>query len=172
RLNHPTFADLVGDLTGRPMADGPPGICWVFTRHRYNLDDLFRSKGRGCARAWVIGQGLLDHGDEYFVTAPVSFNLLELGGKGKPALMPRTYRSAIEVHLMRHIALRSSRLQCQQNLGAAHQTLGTGLTARNLLQTGLLSRGQLHPRRYSGGRQSGSGHTSILWEELGRFWLL
>src|SRR5262249_50474254 len=133
RLHHPTFADLFGDLTGRPMADGPPGICWVFTRHRHNLDDLFRSKGSGCARTWMIGQSLHEHSDEHFVTAPVSFNLLELGGKGKPPLMPQAYRSAIEVHLTRHLALRGSCRQCQQNFGASHQTLGTGLTARNLL---------------------------------------
>ena len=66
------------------MADGPPGIRRVFTRHRDNLDNLFRRKGGGRARAWVIGQGLHDHRGEGFVTAPVGFHLLQLGGEGAP----------------------------------------------------------------------------------------
>jgi hypothetical protein len=37
------------------MADGPPGIRWVFTPHGDNLDNLFCRKGGGRTRAWVIG---------------------------------------------------------------------------------------------------------------------
>jgi hypothetical protein len=36
------------------MADGPPGIRRIFTRHRDNLDQLCRRKGGGSARAGVI----------------------------------------------------------------------------------------------------------------------
>jgi len=93
------------------MADGPPGIRRVFTRDRDNLDNLFRRKSGGRARAWVIGQGLHDHGAERFVTALVGFQLCQLGGKGEPPLAPYPYRPAIEVHLAHHVALIGSRFQ-------------------------------------------------------------
>jgi hypothetical protein len=154
------------------MADWPPGIRWVFTRHGDNLDNLFRCKGGGGARAWVIGQGLHNQGGERFVTALVGFHLLQFGGEGAPPPAPHLYRPAIEVHLAHDVALIASRLQCQKNLGTPHQTLGTGLTASNLFQAGPLSCGQLHPGRDSGRRRNGGGHTSILSEELGHCWLL
>ena len=111
------------------MADGPPGICRVFTRPRNNLDNLFRRKRGGRAGAGVIGQGLHDHGAERFVTALVGFQLLQLGGQGEPPAAPHPYRLAIEVHLAHHVALIGARLQRQQHLGPSHQTLGTGLTS-------------------------------------------
>src|SRR5439155_14336428 len=129
------FTDLLGDLPGCPMAHGPPGIPRLFTRDRDNLDHLFRRKSGGRARAWVISQGLYDHGAERFVTALLGFKLLQLGGKGAPPLAPRPYRPALAVHLAHHVALIGSRLQRQQHLGTSHQTLGTALTAYNLLQT-------------------------------------
>jgi hypothetical protein len=111
------------------MADGPPGICRVFTRNRNNLDNLFRRKRGGRAWAGVIGQGLHEHGAERFVTALVGFQLLQLGGQGEPPAAPHPYRLAIEVHLAHHVALIGARLQRQQNLGPSHQTLGTSLTS-------------------------------------------
>src|SRR6266581_6437577 len=80
-----------------------------------------------------------------------------------PSLAPRPYRPAMERHLAPHVALIGSRLQRQQNLGTSHQTLGTGLTSYNLLQTGSLSCRQLHP----GG--NGRGHMSILAGGLSHF---
>jgi hypothetical protein len=145
------------------MADGPPGICRVFTRDRNNLDNLFRRKSGGRAWAGVIGQGLHDHGGERCVTALVGFQLLQLGGQGEPPEAPRPYRPAIEVHLAHPVARIDSRLQRQQNLGTSHQTLGTGLTSYNLFQTGSLSYRQLHP----GG--NGRSHTSILAGGLSHF---
>ena len=154
------------------MADGPPGICWVFTRHGDHLDNLFRRKGGGGARAGVISQGLHHHGGERFVTALVGFHLLQVGGEGAPPPAPHLYRPAIEVHLAHDVALIHSRLQCQKNLGAPHQTLGTGLTAYTLFQAGPLSCGHLYPGGDGGRRRNGGGHTSILSEELGHFWPL
>jgi hypothetical protein len=90
------------------MADGPPGIRRVFTGYGDNLDNLFRGKSGGRARAWAIGQGLHNPGGERFVTALVSFQLLQLGGEGAPPPAPYLYRSAIEVHLTHDVALGSS----------------------------------------------------------------
>jgi len=145
------------------MADGPPGICRVFTRNRNNLDNLFRRKSGGRAWAGMIGQGLHDHGAERFVTALVGFQLLQLGGQGEPPATPHPYRLAIEVHLASHVALIDARLQRQQNLGTSHQTLGTGLTSENLLQTGSWSYRQLHLG------ENGRGHTRILAGGLRHF---
>jgi hypothetical protein len=131
-----------------------------------------RRKGGRRTRAWVSGQGCHDHGGERLVTAPIDFNRLQLGGEGEPPLAPRLSRPAMEVQLAHHMALVGSRLQRQKHLGASHQTLGPGLTARNLLQAGPLSCGQLPPGGYGGGRRNGGGHTSILAEELSCFWLL
>ena len=111
------------------MADGPPGIHRVFTRHGDNLDDLLRRKSGWRARAGVIGQGLRNQGGERFVTALLGFHLLQLGGEGTPPPAPHLYRPAIEVHLAHDVALVGSRLEGQKNLGASHQTLGAGLTA-------------------------------------------
>jgi hypothetical protein len=111
------------------MADGPSGICWVFTRDRHNLDNLFRRKRGRRAWAGVIGQGLHDRGAERFVTALVGFKLRQLGSQGEPSSAPYPYRLAIEVHLAHDVALIGSRLQRQQHLGTSHQTLGTGLTS-------------------------------------------
>jgi hypothetical protein len=154
------------------MTDGPPGIPRVFTRHGDNLDDLFRRKSGGCARAGVIGQGLHNHGGERFVTALVGFYLLQFGGEGAPPSAPHLDRPAIEVHLAHDVALVGSRLEGQKNLGAPHQTLGAGLTADNLLQAGPLSCGQLHPGGDGRKRRNSGGHKSILSEELGHFWVL
>jgi hypothetical protein len=111
------------------MADGPPGIRRGFTRDRDNLDNLFRRKSGGRARAWVSGQGLHDQGAERFVTALVGCQLRQRGGKGEPPLAPHPYRPALEGHLAHHVALMGSRCQRQQHLGTSHQTLGTGLTS-------------------------------------------
>ena len=154
------------------MADGPPGIHRVFTCHCNNLDDLFRRKRGGRARAGVIGQGLHDHGGECFVTALVSFHLLQLGGEGTPPPAPHLYRPAIEVHLAHNVALVGSRREGQKNLGASHQTLGAGLTADNLLQASPLSCGQLYPGGDGGKRRNSGGHKSILSEERAPFWLI
>jgi hypothetical protein len=78
------------------MAARPPGSRRVFTRHRDNLDNLLRRKGGRRTRAWVIGQGCHDHGGERFVTAPIDFNLLQLGGEGEPPLAP--IRMKLSVH--------------------------------------------------------------------------
>jgi hypothetical protein len=125
------------------MADGPPGIRRVFTRHGDNLDNLFCRKGSGCPRAWVISEGLHDHRGEGFVTAPVGFHMLQLRGEGAPPPAPHLYRPAIEVHLAHDVALGGSRLEGQKNLGPPYQTLRTGLTTGNLLQAGPLSCSQL-----------------------------
>jgi hypothetical protein len=93
------------------MTDGPPRIHRVFTRHGDNLDDLFRRKRGGRARAGVIGQSLHDHGGERFVTALLGFHLLQLGGEGTPPPTPHLYRPAIEVHLAHDVALGDSRFQ-------------------------------------------------------------
>ena len=154
------------------MADGPPGIRRVFTRHGDNLDNLFRRQSGGGTRTWVIGQDLHKHGGAHFITALVGFSLRQLGGEGAPPSAPHLYRPAIEVHLAHDVALIDSRLQCQKNLGAPHQTLGTGLTACKLFQAGPLSCGSLHLGGDRGRRRNGGGHTSLLSEELGLFWLL
>ena len=154
------------------MADGPPGLRWVFTRHGDNLDDLFRRQRGGRARAGVIGQGLHDHGGERLVIALVGFHLLQLGGEGAPPPAPHLYRPAIEGHLAHDVALGGSRLEGQKNFDAPHQTLGAGLTAGNVLQAGPLSCGQLHPGGDGRKRRNSGGHTSILSEELGHFWLI
>jgi hypothetical protein len=67
------------------------------------------------------------------------------------------YRPAIEVHLAHDVALAGSRPERQKHLGPPHQTLGTGLTAGNLLQAGLLSCGQLYP-----GRDASNGATAVV----------
>jgi len=151
------------------MADRPPGVRRVFTRHGDNLDHLFRRKSGGRARAWVIGQGLHHPGGERFVTALVGFSLRQPGGEGAPPPAPHLYRPAMEAHLAHDVALGSSRLQRSKNLGAPHQTLGTDLTACHLLQAGPLSCSQLHSGGYRGGWCNGGGHTSILSAELGYF---
>jgi hypothetical protein len=94
------------------MADGPPGSRRVFTGHRDKLDNLFRRKGGGRPRAWVIGQSCPNHGGERLVTIPVDFHLRQLGSKGEPSLAPRLHRPTIEVELAHHLALVGSRLQC------------------------------------------------------------
>ena len=154
------------------MADGPPGIRRGFTRHGDHLDQLFRRQGGGGARARVLGQGLHQHGGERFVTTLVGFHLLQWGGEGAPPPAPHLDRPAIAGHLAHDVALMDSRRQCQQQLGAPHQTLGTGLTAGHLFQAGPLSCGQLHTGGDGGRRRHGGGHTSILSEERGHFWLL
>lgn len=111
------------------MADGPPGICRVFTPNRNHLDKLFRRKRGGGAWAGLSGQGLHDHGAEHLVTALVGFPLLQRGGQGEPPAAPHPSRLAIEGHRAHHVALSDSRLQRQQHLGTSHQTLGTGLTS-------------------------------------------
>ena len=121
------------------MADGPPGIRRVFTGHRDNLDHLFRRQSGGRPRAWVIGQSCPAQGGERLVTAPVDFHLLQLGSQGAPSLAPCLHCPTLEVELAHHVALGGSRLQRHKNLGASYQTLGTGLTAGNLLQAGPLS---------------------------------
>jgi hypothetical protein len=80
----------------------------MLTRHGDNLDDLFRRKSGGRARAGVIGQGLHDHGGKRFVTALVGFHLRQLGGEGTPPPAPHLYRPAIEVHLAHDVALGGS----------------------------------------------------------------
>ena len=154
------------------MADGPPGSRWVFTRHGDNLDDLFRRKRGGRARAGVIGQSLHDHGGERFVTAFLGFHLLQLGGEGTPPPPPHLYRPAMDVHLAHAVALGGPRLEGQKHRGAPHQTLRAGLTADHLLQAGPLSCGQLHSGGDGRKRRNSGGHKSILSEELGHFWLL
>ena len=154
------------------MTDGPPRIHRVFTRHGDNLDDLFRRKRGGRARAGVIGQSLHDHGGERFVTALLGFHLLQLGGEGTPPPTPHLYRPAMDVHLAHDVALGGSRLEGQKHLGAPHQTLGAGLTADNLLQAGPLSCGQLPSGGDGRKRRNSGGHKSILSEELGHFWLI
>jgi hypothetical protein len=154
------------------MADGPPGIGGVFTRHGDNLDNLFCRKGGGRTRAWVIGSGLHDSRGEDCVTAPVGFHWLQLRGEGAPPPAPHLYCPAIEVQLAHDVALGGSRLESQKNLGAPHQTLGTGLTAGNLLQAGPLSCGQLYPGGDGERRCNNGGHTSILSQEFGHFWLI
>jgi hypothetical protein len=67
RLDNPTFADLLGHLTGRPMADGPPGILRSFPRDRDKLDHPFRRKSGRRARARAIGQSLHDDRGERFL---------------------------------------------------------------------------------------------------------
>jgi hypothetical protein len=76
------------------------------------------------------------------------------------------------VHLAHDMALSGSRLEGQQNLGPPHKTLGTGLTAGNLLQAGPLSCGQLDPGGDGEQRRNSGGHKSILSQELGHFWLI
>ena len=154
------------------MADGPPGLRWVFTRHGDNLDNLFCRKGGGRPRAGVIGESLHDYRGEDFVTAPVGFHLLQLRGKGTPSPTPHWYRPAIEVQLAHDVALGGARLEGQQNLGPPHQTLGTGLTAGKLLQAGPLSCGQLYPGGDGERRRNSGGHKSILSQESGHFWLI
>jgi hypothetical protein len=154
------------------MADGPPGIRWVFTRHGDNLDNLFCRQGGGRPRAWVIGSGLHDDRREDFVTAPVGFHVLQLRGEGAPPPAPHVYRPAIEVQLAHDVALSGARREGQKNLGPPHQTLGTGLTAGNLLQAGLLLCGQLYPRGDRERWRNSGGHTSILSQACGHFWLL
>jgi hypothetical protein len=154
------------------MADGPPGIRWVFTRHGDNLDHLFCRKGGGRPRAWGIGEGLHDYRGEGFVTASVGFYLLQLSGAGAPPPAPHVYRPTIEVQLAHDVALGGSRLEGQKNLGPPHQTLGTGLTAGNLLQAGPLSCGQLDPGGDGEQGCNSGGHTSFLSQELGHFWLI
>jgi|RhiMetdeSRZDD1v2_1073273.scaffolds.fasta_scaffold92029_5 hypothetical protein len=144
------------------MADGPPGIRWGFTRPGDNLDNLFCRKGGGRTRAWGIGEGLHDHRGAGFVTASVGFYLFQLRGEGAPPPAPQLYRPAIEVHLAHAVAQGGSRLAGQKNLGPPHQTLGTRLTAGNLLQAGPLSCGQLDPGGDGEQRCNSGGHTSIL----------
>ena len=126
------------------MADGPPGIRRVFTRHGDNLDNLFRRQGGRRARTWMIGQGPHNHGGERFVTALVGFHLCQLGDEGAPPPAPHLDRPAIEVHLAHDVALGDS-------------------------QAGPLSCGHLHPGGDGGRRRNGAGHTSILSEERGYF---
>jgi hypothetical protein len=154
------------------MADGPPRIRGVCTRHGDNLDHLFCRQGGGRTRAWVIGEGLHDHRGEGFVTTPVGFHVLQLRGEGAPPSAPHVDRPAIEVHLAHDVALGGSRLQGQKNLGPPHQTLGTGLTAGHLLHAGPLSCGQLYPGGDGEQRRNSAGHTSSLSQEFGHFWLL
>src|SRR5262245_173780 len=63
------------------------------------------------------------------------------------------------VQLAHDVTLGGSRREGQKNLGPPHQTLGTGLTAGNLLQAGPLSCGQLYPREDGERRRNSSGHT-------------
>ena len=92
------------------MADGPPGIRRVFTRHRDNLDNLVRRKRGRRARAGVIGPRLHDHRGAHFLMAPIGCNLLQLGGKRAPSPAPWVYRPAMKAHVARHVALVGSRL--------------------------------------------------------------
>lgn len=154
------------------MADGPPGIRRVFTRHGDNLDNLFRRKSGGGTRTWVIGQALHKHGGEHFITTLVGFYLSQFGGEGAPPSAPHLDRLAIEMHLAHDMALSDPRLQGQQNRGPPRQTLGASLTAGNLLQAGSLSCSQLYPGRDRGKWRNSGNHTSILSEELGHFWPL
>jgi hypothetical protein len=154
------------------MADGPPGIPRVCTRHGDYLDDRFRRKRGGRARAWMIGEGLHDHGGECFVTARVGFHRRQPGREGAPPPAPHLDRPAIAMHLAHDVALGGSRLEGQQHLGPPHQMLRAGLTAGNLLHAGPLSCGQLDPGGDGGKRRNSGGHTSILSEEFGHFWLL
>ena len=154
------------------MADGPPGIRWVCTRHGDNLDNLFCRTGGGRTRAWVIGSGLPEHRGEGCVTAPVGCHVLQLSGEGAPPPAPHLSRPAIEVHLAHDVALGGSRPARQKNLGPPHQTLGTGLTAGNLLQAGPWACGQLYPGGDGEQRRHSGGHERILSQALGHFWLL
>ena len=152
------------------MADGPPGIRRVFAGHGDHLDKLFGRQGGGRTRARVIGEGRHDHCREGFVTAPVGFHVLQLRGEGALPSAPHLDRPAIEVHLAHDVALGGSRLEGQKHLGPSHQTLGTGLTAGNLLQAGPLSCGQLYPGGEGEQRRNSGGHTSILSSEYAHCW--
>jgi hypothetical protein len=154
------------------MADGPPGIRWVCTRHGDKLDKLLCRKGGGRTRAGVIGEGLHADRGEDCVTAPVGFHGLQLRGEGAPPPAPHLDRPAIAVQLAHDVARGGSRLEGQKHLGPPHQTLGTGLTAGNLLQAGPWSCGQLYPGREGERRRNSGGHTSILSQEFGHFWLI
>ena len=152
------------------MADRPSAIRGVFTRHGDNLDNLCCRKGGRRTRAWVIGEGLHDDRGEAFGTAPVGFHLLQLRGEGAPPSAPRLYRPAIEVQLAHDVALGGSRREGQKNLSPPHQTLGTGLTAGDLLQAGPLSCGQLYPRGDGERRRNSSGHTEHPFTRIWPFW--
>jgi hypothetical protein len=154
------------------MADGPPGIRRVFTRHRDDLDHLFRRQRGRRARAGVIGQRLHDQRGVHFLMVLIGFNRLQLGGKRAPSPAPGVYRPAIEAHLARHVALVGSRLQRSKHLGTPYQPLGTRLPARHLLQAGPLSCRQLHSGGYRGGWRQGGGPTQLLSGALGSFELL
>ena len=55
-------------------------------------------------------------------------------------------RLIIRIGQVHDLAMVGSRIERQNNVGTLHQTLGNGLTARDLCQAGPLSCGQLDPR--------------------------
>jgi len=115
------------------VTDGPPRLRRGLTRHRDNLDDLFRGKGGWRPRAEAVGQDLCDLGGEHFIAEPFGFHLRQRGGEGTPTAAPRVHRPTVQGHLARQLAVRGSRIHCSNNLGAPHKALGIGLTASDLL---------------------------------------
>src|SRR5262249_56739219 len=92
------------------------------------------------------------------------------GGDSPPPHL--VYHPRSEVHRGQDVALGGSRRKAKKNRGPPHQTLGTGLTAGNLLQAGPLSCGQLDPGGDGEQGCNSGGHTSFLSQELGHFWLI
>jgi len=53
-LDNAPFRGFIGQLAGRPVADGAPRVRWGLTRQCHDLAPLFGTEGRGCPWTWRI----------------------------------------------------------------------------------------------------------------------